>query len=371
MANKIVMGYWDCPFCDTKGIKGTLRACPNCGRARAKDTKFYMKAANHEEVVSRGEYLSEEEAATKGRGEDWQCSYCGSLNSVLDTTCKSCGHVRDESDKVYTDMRVDEDRKNAERAAAAARMAGTSSAQKQSAKQRFKMTKARAIILAIVAVVAVALVANALPHEHDYRVTGKDWERTVEVEQYLYVDESDWSLPDGGDLVETRSEIHHYNHVLDHYETRTRSYQERVETGSHTEYRYHDNGDGTFTEESYTVPDYSYETRYETYEEPVYRDDPVYATRYYYKIWRWRYKMTVTNAGDSDDEPADPTYNLAADERFGAHGATYRLHGYLDDDEEKTMSIEVDEARYRSVSLGDVLRVDTDLSGGFRSFADE
>ena len=26
-----VMGYWDCPVCQTKKIKGTLRDCPNCG----------------------------------------------------------------------------------------------------------------------------------------------------------------------------------------------------------------------------------------------------------------------------------------------------------------------------------------------------
>ena len=50
-----------------------------------------------------------------------------------------------------------------------------------------------------------------------------------------YVDEDGWSLPSGADLLYTRSEIHHYNHVLDHYETRTRSYQERVQSGSHTD----------------------------------------------------------------------------------------------------------------------------------------
>ena len=37
-----VMGYWDCPVCQTKKIKGTLRDCPNCGAPRGKDVKFYM-----------------------------------------------------------------------------------------------------------------------------------------------------------------------------------------------------------------------------------------------------------------------------------------------------------------------------------------
>ena len=37
-----VMGYWDCPVCQTKKIKGTVRDCPNCGAPRGKDVRFYM-----------------------------------------------------------------------------------------------------------------------------------------------------------------------------------------------------------------------------------------------------------------------------------------------------------------------------------------
>ena len=360
MANRIVMGYWDCPFCETKGIKGTLRACPNCGRPRGENTEFYMKESGHAEVVSHGAYLSDAEAATKGKGEDWQCSYCGGLNSALDTVCKSCGHERDASDKAYFEMREAQAQKHA-----------APVAQTHTASSASKITRRRAIIAAVIFVFIGLCAFSIAPHPHEFHVTAKSWERTVEVEQYLYVDEDGWSLPSGADLLYTRSEIHHYNHVLDHYETRTRSYQERVQSGSHTEYRYHNNGDGTFTEESYEVPDYTYETRYETYEEPVYRDDPVYQTKYYYKIWRWRYKTTVVNSGEGDD-PVDPTVELAADERLGARGETYRVHGYYEgDSESKAFDIEVDAARFRSLSVGDVVRVDAGLDGTFRRFMDD
>ena len=40
--SKLVMGYWDCPICGTKEIRGDVANCPSCGRARG-DVQFYMK----------------------------------------------------------------------------------------------------------------------------------------------------------------------------------------------------------------------------------------------------------------------------------------------------------------------------------------
>ena len=56
--DKLVMGYWDCQYCNSKKIKGTLRECPHCSHPRDSHTKFYMSGAV--------EYLSEEEAKNKG-----------------------------------------------------------------------------------------------------------------------------------------------------------------------------------------------------------------------------------------------------------------------------------------------------------------
>ena len=33
---KLVMGYWDCPYCSTKHIEGTRRECPSCGKPRVR-----------------------------------------------------------------------------------------------------------------------------------------------------------------------------------------------------------------------------------------------------------------------------------------------------------------------------------------------
>ena len=88
------MGYWDCPFCHTKGIMGTLQDCPNCSATRGKDVKFYMKSG---EVT----YLTEEQAKTKGQGADWMCSWCRSYNSALNKKCKNCGAPREDQSFNY------------------------------------------------------------------------------------------------------------------------------------------------------------------------------------------------------------------------------------------------------------------------------
>ena len=82
---KLVMGYWDCPYCSTKHIEGTRRECPSCGKPRGQEVKFYMDGVR---------YLSEEESQTKGKGADWLCDHCGNYNSALNTRCSSCGAER-------------------------------------------------------------------------------------------------------------------------------------------------------------------------------------------------------------------------------------------------------------------------------------
>ena len=94
---KLVMGYWDCPYCSTKHIEGTKRECPSCGKPRGQEVKFYMDGVR---------YLSAEESQTKGKGADWLCDHCGNYNSALNTRCSSCGAERDSQDKAYFDVRT-------------------------------------------------------------------------------------------------------------------------------------------------------------------------------------------------------------------------------------------------------------------------
>ena len=115
---KLIEGLWDCPFCDNKRIKAGQKTCPLCGHPQDENTKFYMPDAI--------EYVSEEKAAKISRNPDWQCSFCGSLNSDDLNICKNCGATKEDSERNYFEIRKQEEEKknealtNAEKARVAA-----------------------------------------------------------------------------------------------------------------------------------------------------------------------------------------------------------------------------------------------------------
>ena len=42
---RIVKGYWSCSYCGTCDIDGLTDICPNCGKQKSRDVKYYMKGA--------------------------------------------------------------------------------------------------------------------------------------------------------------------------------------------------------------------------------------------------------------------------------------------------------------------------------------
>ena len=93
--SKLVMGYWDCPVCGNREIRGDVVNCPSCGRARG-DVKFYVKGYSEgdslrESELSHFEQLDDQKAEEMGKNPDWYCSFCNSLNSDKLQTCSNCG----------------------------------------------------------------------------------------------------------------------------------------------------------------------------------------------------------------------------------------------------------------------------------------
>lgn len=110
----------------------------------------------------------------------------------------------------------------------------------------------------------------------------------------------------------------------------------QVFDGYDTYYSYHDNGNGSFEEVEHQTPRYRTEYYTETEQRPVYRDDPVYQTKYYYTIWRWVYNRTETASG-INNEPYWPEYTLAEKERVGEQTKDYSVKGMVKN-KEKTYS---------------------------------
>lgn len=39
---RLIEGVWDCQYCDSKKIRGSIRVCPVCGRQRDNNIEFYI-----------------------------------------------------------------------------------------------------------------------------------------------------------------------------------------------------------------------------------------------------------------------------------------------------------------------------------------
>lgn len=400
----VVEGYWDCQYCENKGIRGRFKTCPHCGHPRDASVTFYTKEIGHDQAITDEEFARERAEADKnsrsssakageesirasdepslysrgageGRGtaedahdaSDWLCDYCGSYNKAADLICAFCGAEREMSEgKTYSDAR--------------GQVARTYDAQGNLVSERDLSAKPKPapeptqppkrgmgclVIAAIIAVVAAVGMFFALrPKTVDMKVASFGWERSIAIEQLQTVEESGWSLPAEGRLITTNQEISGYNKVFDHNETV--EYTEPVRVLDHyDEYTTTvDNGDGTFDVEEHREPVYvtEYETRYR--EEPVYVNVPIFSTKYYYEIERWVHERDVTTSGD-DHSPQWGEVTLS--QATGEHGTGAEREGqrtttcyvYADDGTSYT----ADEEFWNSLELGQQLKVKVDGNG--------
>lgn len=276
---KIIIGCWDCTYCDTVRISGELRECPNCGRPRDKDVKFYMADPKN--------YAADQEHVN--RKPDWLCPFCDSLNPDSEAICSSCGAPRDAKTKDYFENREAQETEQRQKEQAA------------SAPSAPKSKKGLWIVLGVLAAVIALIIFLVVPKSRNMEIASLSWERSVEVEESREIQENGWTLPAGAYDVTTRLELYGYNTVLDHYENRTRQVAVDVFDGYDTSYSYRDLGNGRFEEVENKTPRYRTEYRTENYREPVYRNDPIYQTKYYYYIMRWVTDHYEETSGENDE----------------------------------------------------------------------
>ncbi len=352
-----VMGYWDCPYCGSKEIKGTVIACPSCGRARG-DVQFYMK--NHAEGETREEgqtgdieYLSEEEAKYAGKNPDWYCSFCNSLNRDNAQFCTTCGASRADSESNYFDRLK---KKQADEAAEAA-------AQPLPAERAAPRSKRPLFFLLAIAVLIIGLVVYMSGNRTTggLQISSIGWTRAITVEENRQFSESGWSLPQGAELTGQRNELHHYDSVLDHYEDVEVERSRQVVTGYETYYTYNDLGNGTFEQVEHERPIYDTEYYTETVSQPIYVQVPRYQTKYYYNIWRWVPSREATASGDTH-EAAWPELNLSENEREGEHREAYRFT-VVSKKDQSTATYRLAESAWRSLNVGDEISITAKRSG--------
>lgn len=367
MSDRIVRGYWDCPYCDSKDIDGLVDNCPNCGRHKPENVKYHLKGQHVQEnkiyktaQVDESDVLSTEELHNAGISEEecngnhkeWVCSYCNSLNNWADKFCTSCGSPKEEADleygmqkrekssnnlEEYVFLRGDDEEsskyfkeKLEEKPKIIAEDNNDFTSKSENAEKEYtfknKLSDLFRLIGGGIADNALPIIMSLIflfcagvlfyPHKETVTVTGFEWARNISIEDLRTVQESDWSVPSGGRVYKEQTELKTYVSVIDHYETKTETKSRQVIDHYNTEYSYSDNGNGTFTEHTKQVPVYKTEYYEETHQEPVYRQDPVYATKYYYDIDKWFDSGRDYPSSGTDQNPYWNTdYTLAEKER--------------------------------------------------------
>ena len=300
---KIVVGCWDCDYCGADRISGEIKICPHCGKPRGKDITFYMAGPKN--------YVTDPDKINKN--PDWLCPYCNTLNPDDNKFCSACGAAREESEANYFENKEKEKERKEQQEALKPKEQDTSS--RSAARSRLPL------FIGLFAALAL-LVFLLMPKTKGLHVDAKSWERSVKVERYQEVQDSSWDLPDGAWNVTSREEVYTYNHILDHYETRTREVSEQVLDGYDTEVEYRDLGNGYYEEIEHQVPRYRTEYHTETYEEPVYVDVPVFAKKYYYSIMKWLYDRDEVTSG-TDTEPYYAELALSDTERESGRSEQY------------------------------------------------
>lgn len=365
---RLIKMEWDCPFCETKNISGTLRSCPNCGHPIGNNIKYHMPSD-----VQKS-YISDEEAKHINKNPHWRCNFCDTYNSDSNSSCISCGAPRTSQSKNYFEIQEKTEHPEASESHAfyyedsmhsnytnySSKLPNNDDLPKHfNLVSRFNLKIILIILLAILGF--SGLIYLLVPKEKTMQVTDLSWERSIDIEHLETVDESGWSLPYGARLHYTKKEISKYEQVIDHYETKTRTVSEQVVDGyEEVVTGYRDLGNGYAEEITSKVPIYRTEYYEEEYEEPVYVQVPVYETKYYYEIDKWIYERSVITSGTSD-APYWGEIVLTDNERTAYKSEAYYVTGLIDQ-KQKTYSFSFDD--WTQIHIGQEIRFNASLGHG-------
>ncbi|MDX2245388.1 MAG: zinc finger protein [Bacteroidia bacterium] len=291
------VGRWDCPTCGHIGNTGPQTKCSACSAPRPKDVVFYLP--QDAEIV-----IDEHKLKEAGSGVDWICGHCTAQNKATQTECWSCANPRDETSQ---DVNLEErEYSNEEVPIEGQKRQRTIHPLEQ---QRLVSPKRggwfKKILIAGLVLLGGVILLRSFPKQISVTVEEFTWERTTQMLHYEPVTKEEWSVPQGAYDVSSFQAIKEYKQVLRGYETRTRDVQVKVGEETYVCGQI-DRGNGYFEDKYCTRP--IYETRTETYEEAVYDQVPVYATKYRFTIMEWvAHKENLLYAGGKDHNPQWPS----------------------------------------------------------------
>jgi hypothetical protein len=341
---------WRCSSCSHDNL-GRHAVCQQCGNPKDASERYVMPG----DTAAAPSVTDPDLLRMATAGPNWRCSYCGSDQRKLDGNCAQCG------------------------AAPVAEKPRPPEKRERWPWWRVWLAKTRAWIRehpfatgAIGLVLAIILVwawVNRTRH-FDATVAAVRWEQNVVVERWQIWQREGWRqdlAPSAFDVVSLGSRVHHYEQVLDGYDTQY--YTEKVACGEdcrdvpeRCSESCSDNGNGFATcRTTCSGGGRSCSTRYcderRSRQVPRYRQEPRYAEMTRYRIWDWGYHRTASASGATTndlywpDEAARVGVGLPPDEKERSHRVSkYRVTlGY---DEDETIEVEVDATMFATMALG-------------------
>lgn len=224
---------WDCPVCKTMGLLGdSHRHCPTCGAAQDPSKRYFPQPGNEVEAKNH-----------KFVGTDWRCAYCDSPNSAAAAHCTNCGGGQDGTKPV-------------------AIVVDTSAAPSAVVVPTLPRSKLWLWALALLTMALVGLgTLLTRTHETTANVSGRSWQREIQIEQLAATSESAWCDNVPADA---------YTVTQNREQRSTR----RIEDGQTCRDERIDKGDGTFVKRRDCTPRY--------------REQPVFDNRCHFQVNRWK-----------------------------------------------------------------------------------
>lgn len=364
-------GRWVCTYCGAE-CRGRDESCAGldggsgCGASRQPGDRFYLPG--------QSPYLTDPDLIADARsGADWNCDHCGGANkgairSHPVTACAHCGNGRDVTDPDNVTRNFSPG--GAPASAEALRQtrpdpraaAGPSGNAARSAISHVRLALIGAALLAVFFLLWSVLFAT---YPAQVPVTAISWERSITVEALRTLTQEGWDAPTDARIFDRDRRVRSWRDVLDRMETRTKQVSEQVQSGTQNySCGTTDLGNGYFQDRTCTRPVYQTRTRTETYQEPIYRREPVYDTWLIWEVDRWVPARTLTSRGTTP-ERAWPVVRIGGAERTGS--TSERLMVDLLDGENALSGQEVTEEVWAGAIRSRELSITRDWWGRVRS----
>lgn len=292
----VLRGAWDCPFCGRKHIDGPSKFCPSCGVARPANVKFYLP---DDAIIVK----DEEELKIAHSGPNWICNFCGSDNPSYNKFCPSCGASCDGTKKREVSIQRFDKKDNNNTPPPTEEKANNTSTANSTTKTKVKKKASGIPALIIIGVIFFLIYFFFIKTDTKIvKIKSVHWEKIAKVEVFKTLQKEDWQnqVPSDARVISRERKFKKYKQVQIGSQRKTRTVTKKIQTGTkRVKVGVKDLGNGYFEEVYEDQPVYEDREIEEEYDEPIYRQDPVYDISIKYLIDRWVYDRKEQTTGNN------------------------------------------------------------------------